>query len=823
MKIHSLLLTITLLGAASLLGEPPAKLELGRGQSIAVVGNTLPDRMQHDGTLEAMMYRAFPDLDLQSRNLAFAADELTVKLRTDGFPSQDEWLQLVKADVVFAFYGFNESFAGYEGISKFKQDLEKFIKETKAANYSGKGAPRLVLFSPIAQENLPNPNLPEAATNNTNLANYTEAMAEVARANDVQFVDLFAASKAVYGNARKPLTIDGVHLTLEGYETLAPSLFKALFGADAPSRDATLLKIREAVQDKNQMWFSRYRTVDTYNIFGGRSTIPYDQENTGQKLTNAQVLREGEMAVRDVMTANRDQRIWALAKGGDLKVDDSNLPPVLPVKTNKPGDLPDGSHSYVGSEEAIKKMTVPKGVQVQLFASEEQFPELVNPVQMAWDTKGRLWVSAWKNYPERAPWNKDGDKLLVFEDTNGDGKADKMTTYLDDLNCPTGFQFYKDGVLVMESPDLWWVRDTNGDGKADWKERILNGLSAADSHHETNSMCYEPGGAIYLSDGVFHRTAIETPYGPTRNFDACIYRWEPSTFKFERYVPYGFANPHGRVFDYWGNDIITDATGNANYFAPAFSGHLDEPLKHPQMKEFWNRPSRPCPGTAYLSSRAWPDDFNGNFLNANVISIQGIFRAKVTEDGSGLKGETLENLVSSTDPNFRPSAISVGPDGAVYFCDWSNAIIGHLQHHLRDPNRDHQHGRIYRLTYQGKTIPAAKIDGQPIPALLELLKEPENNVRERAKIELSKHESTEVIAATQAWLKALDPADPQFQHHLLEGLWVHQWHNAVNADLLQRLLASPDPRVRAQAVRVLCYWRDRVPNALDPPAHRGDR
>src|SRR5438874_9474066 len=292
------------------------------------------------------------------------------------------------------------------------------------------------------------------------------------------------------------------------------------------------------------------------------------------------------MSQRDVMTANRDKRIWSIAKGGDLPVDDSNLPPVTKIKSNHPGPNADESFQFLGGQEAIAKMKVHSGMKVNLFASEEQFPELAKPVQMAWDTKGRLWVAVWPNYPERTPGSKVGDSLLVFEDTDGDGKADKVIHFLDGLNCPTGFQFYKDGVLVMQAPDLWFVRDTNGDDHADWKERVLMGMDSADSHHTANSMVLDPGGATYLSDGVFHRTQVETAVGPVRNTDACIYRFEPRTYKFDRYVPYGFANPHGRVFDYWGTDLITDATGNETFFGPAFSGHLDYPAKHGKMQQF---------------------------------------------------------------------------------------------------------------------------------------------------------------------------------------------------------------------------------------------
>src|SRR5688572_18499989 len=522
-----------------------------------------------------------------------------------------------------------------------------------------------------------------------------------------------------------------------------------------------------------------------------------------------------EMTQRDVMTANRDKRVWALANGGDIAVDDSNLPPVTPVKSNKPGPLPEEKWPFLGSEEAISKMTVHSGMKVNLFAGEEQFPDLIAPVQMAWDTKGRLWVACWRNYPERTPTSKIGDQILIFEDTNGDGKADKQIEFIGDLNAPTGFQFYKDGVLIMQAPSLLYVRDTNGDDKADWSERILMGLDSADSHHTANAICYEPGGAIYLSDGVFHRTQVETHEGPLRNNDAAIYRFEPRTGRFDNYIPYGFANPHGRVFDYWGNDLVTDATGNNTYFGPAFSGRLDYPAKHSKLDDFWNRPSRPCPGTGILTSRHFPEEFQGNFLNLNVISFQGIYRVKVTEEGSGLKGETMEDLISSSDPNFRPSAVSIGPDGAIYFTDWHNPIIGHMQHHLRDPNRDKQHGRVYRITYEGRPLlKPKKIHGQPIPALLDLLKEQEDSVRELAKVELGKHDSQQVAAAAKKWASALDKNDPAYEHHMTEALWVHQWHNVVDTDLLRRMLRSPEPRARAAATRVLCYWRDRVSDTL---------
>jgi len=794
------------------------RLELHKGDHIALIGNSLGDRMQHHGWLETLLVAKYPQHDLVFRNLAVAADEVSTWHRSENFGTRDEWLTRVKADVVFAFYGFNESFKGDAGLEKFKSDLTKFIKDTQAKNYSGKGSPRLVLFSPIANEKLTDPNMPNPEANNANLAKYTAAMGEVAKANGVQFVDLFTPSSKLSGK-RQPLTLNTFMLTENGDKALAPEIVKALIGEPAPS--GNLEKLRSAINEKNAEWHARYRTVDGYNVYGGRSALAYqpgqpkfitDRNAPEPYISNYKVMQE-EMTQRDVKTANRDQRVWAVAKGGDLKVKDDNLPPVSAVKPNREDVKP-----FIDGKEAIKHMTVPKGVKVELFASEKEFPELVSPVQMSFDTKGRLWVAAWPSYPELRPTDTVFDKLLIFEDTNRDGKADKVTTFIDGLNCPTGFQFYKDGVLIMQAPDLWYVRDTNGDGKADTKERVLMGMDSADSHHTANAICYEPGGAIYLSDGVFHRTQVETASGPVRNSDGCIYRFEPVTSKFERYVPYGFANPHGRVFDYWGNDFITDATGNENFFGPAFSGYIPEPMKHGRMNQFWNRPSRPCPGTAILSSRHFPEEFQNNFLNINVIGFQGIFRVKVSQDGSGLKGETLEDLIKGDNekiPNFRPIAADVAPDGSFYFLDWAKPLIGHMQHHIRDPNRDKQHGRIYRMTYEGRPLlQPVKIDGQPINALLEALKEPEDNVRTRAKIELHKHESSKVIAAVNKWVGKLDPKDKAYEHHLTEALWVHQWHNVVNEAFLKKMLRSPEPNARAAATRVLCYWRDRVSDPL---------
>jgi putative heme-binding domain-containing protein len=792
---------------------PAAKLAVRSGDHISLIGNTLADRMQHDGWLETYFQSRFPKEKLVFRNLGFSADELTVRLRSQGFGSPDEWLGRTKTDIVFAFFGYNESYAGTAGLGKFKKDLDDFLKHTRSQKYNGKDAARLVLFSPIAQEPPRDRNLPDPAQTNQRLEAYTAAMREVARANGVPFVDLYHPSKELYARSVEPLTINGIHLTERGNEGLAKEIDKALFlAAPEPKRETERLeKIRQAVLDRNFYWFNRYRTVDGFNVYGGRSHERYTDGITNR------VVMQREMEVLDVMTANRDKRVWAVAQGGDLKVDDSNVPLFIPVKTNLPGPLPGGKHVFQSGAEEIKKMTVGRGLKVDLFASEKEFPELVNPVQMEFDTQGRLWVAVWPSYPHWKPGEPMNDKLIILEDTKGTGKADKMTVFADHLHCPTGFTFYNGGVLVAQAPDLIFLKDTDGDGKADVRRRVLHGLDSADTHHTANSFVYDPGGALYFQEGTFHHTQVETPYGPPqRCVNAGVFRYEPRTQKFEVYVAFNFANPHGHVFDRWGQDIVIDGTGANPYHAALFSGQVDYPHRHSHPPQVYKPKTRPCPGAEILSSRHFPPENQGNLLVANVISFRGILQYRLEDRGASIIGKEVEPILSSTDPNFRPADLRIGPDGALYFTDWHNPIIGHLQHHIRDPNRDREHGRVYRVTCEGRPLlKSPAIAGAPVGKLLNLLKEPEDRVRYRARIELGGRDSAQVIAALEKWTAALDRKDPAYEHHLLEALWLHQSHNVVNEDLLRRMLRSPDFRARAAATRVLCYWRDRVRSPLE--------
>ena len=785
----------------------PARFSFRTGDRIALVGGALAERMQHAGWLESGLQVVAPNERLSFYNLGFSADELTIHQRTAGFGSQDDYLRRTGATVVFAFYGFNESFRDVDGEDDFRTNLRNFVGHIAAMEGGDGGPMRLVLFSPIPYQGPLNDKLPAGTEMNARLERYTRIISDVARESGTPFVDIFHPMQAIYRLASGRLTINGIHLNASGQINLARVILKELLGVQGVFHDHENLvaRVRKAVLEKNLLWFNRYRATDGYNVYGGRSKLRYTDG-----ISNFEVLQR-EMEILDALVECHTRRIHALAAGEENPpLDLDGVPEPIVVKTNRPGPLDGGAYPFLSGEEALTKMRAAPGMQVTLFADEAMFPELVNPVQMSFDTKGRLWVAVWPSYPHWKPGDAMDDKLLVLTDDDQDGKADRCDVFAGGLHNPTGFEFWNGGVFVANAPDILFLRDEDGDGRADRRERILHGLSSADTHHSANSFVLGPGGSLYFQEGVFHQTQIETIYGPVRNHDACVWRFDPRTWRVERHIPYGFANPHGHVFDRWGSEFVTDGTGNVNYFAWPFSGRTIFPDKHRGYFPFFRQRSRPAAATEILSSEAFPEENQGNYLIANVIGFQGIFQYRVHDDGSGFSAEEVEPIVSSTDPNFRPVDIEMGPDGAIYFLDWQNPLIGHMQHHLRDPSRDHTHGRVYRVSHADARIEGkADLASLTTPVLVTYLGDPDDRVRYRTRIALSERPTDEVLREAVQWYEGIAPDSPARPHALLELLWLHQQHAVADVSVLEAALGSDEPRVRAAALRVLAEMRHR--------------
>ena len=465
---------------------------------------------------------------------------------------------------------------------------------------------------------------------------------------------------------------------------------------------------------------------------------------------------------------------------------------------------------------ALERLRPAPGYEVNLFASEERFPEVGKPLAMTFDARGRLWVLTSPTYPHLLPGRSPGDKLVILEDVDGDGRADTSRIFADDLYVPMGFELGDGGVYVCAQPNLLFLRDTDGDDRADQRTVVLHGFGTEDSHHSLSAFTWDPGGGLHFQEGTFLHSQVETPYGPVRVENAAVFRYEPRTERLSVFASYPYANPWGHAIDRWGQNFISDASNGYNHFGTAYSGHVDYPRKQLPIREWTNTRVRPTSGIEFVSSRHFPEEAQGNFLINNVIGFHGTKQYRVVEDGSGFAGIEVEPLLQSSDPNFRPVALQFGPDGALYIVDWFNPLIGHMQYSMRDPGRDTLHGRVWRVTAKGRPlVERPKIHGQSVEAQLELLKAYEDRTRYRTRLALRERPTGEVVPAVRAWIARLDSGDTSFEHHLLEALWVFQHHDVVEPDLLARLLQAKEFRARAAAVRVLQHWFERVDGGLD--------
>ncbi|MFV0442684.1 MAG: PVC-type heme-binding CxxCH protein, partial [Planctomycetaceae bacterium] len=796
----------------------PAPFAFQKGDIVAILGNGLPDRMQHDGWMETLLQSQLVDQQVRFRNMSTSGDRANNYPRSSGQMSMTAYLRQVRPTVVLAFFGYNESYDAKP--AEYRKQLVEFVRRTRGAKPNGQDFPRIVLFSPIAHEQTHNRNVPDGIAHNVRLAAYTDATAAAAEEAGVAFVDLFHPSLELYQHAKQPLTINGVHLSAEGNRQLAEVIAGEMLGKSV-SYSASLDSLRDAVLDKSLHWWNRYRASDGNDIWGGRSTLTFVDDQS-----NAEVLQP-ELMMLDVMTANRDEVVWARAAGRDKVVDDNNVPQPVPVVSNVGGGsksssaVKEGSLNYISGEDELKHLAVAKGFEVSLFADEERFPQLVNPVQLQFDTKGRLWAAVWPTYPKWEPRKQMDDALVILHDDDHDGVADRLTEFAKVQN-PLGFEFWNGGVVVTNQSELLFLKDTNGDDVADETVTLLQGLDTSDTHHGANNLIYGPDGGIYWQSGVFMVHNHEHPWGPSLQSSAsAMYRFDPRRFTISMHA-LNSPNPHGIAFDYWGYHYATDGTGGRAYqVRPDGNGF--------KMHELLKKEVRPVTASEVVSSTHFPESMQGDFLICNVIGFLGIkhydlqrnpetgavwgepagddLKVAVTNSDGSQTEDISRGLLMSGDKNFRPSDAIVAPDGSLYFSDWHNVIIGHMQHNVRDPNRDHSHGRIYRVTAKGRPLQQpCSIDGQPISDLLENLKSPVDGIRHRTRVELSERNTQEVIAATQEWIKQFDPSKREDAHPLLEALWVHQQHNVRNMELLNLVLNSPEPHARIAARTVEHFW-----------------
>lgn len=768
--------------------ETKLPLELQKGDHVVFIGNTLFDRGAEFPHFEAMLQKGHAGLDLIVRTLAWSADEVDLMPRPTNFGTLNQHLFAQKADVIFAAFGFNESFAGEEKIPEFKQRLTAMLQELKTHAYNGKSGPRIILVSPIANENING--LPAADMNNQRLAAYTKAMGEVAVTEKVGFANVFDATQTAMADAGTDLTFMGVHLLDNGYQVFGDALYRETFSVSAPEPSAELV---DTIRDKNRQFFRRYRPLNAFYYTGDRNK-DYGYLDFLPAMHSF-----------DIMVSNRDQRIWEIAQGktfGDQKVDDSNVPPMPATKESR------GANEWMTPENELASFKIDPRFEVNLFASEEQFPEIANPIQIRWDTQGRMWVSTSQAYPHLYPGQEPSDRLVILEDTDGDGRADKSTVWADKLHIPLAFEFGDGGVYVSDEPHLSFLKDTDGDGKADFQRQLFTGFGTEDSHHALHDFVWTPDGDLIFRESIFLHSQIETAYGPVRADNSSWFRLRTDTQRLTAFGSYPNTNPWGVTFDDWGHHMASHPI-----FANAFHATNPRyPEQHPgagQMPAY----SGTC-GQEFIDFDFWPTELQDGFLKARYKPTNTIEMHQWIEMDDHFEEKNLGDLIFSTNLSFIPTDVKVGPRGDFYICDWYNPIKGHAQYSLRDPRRLRTSGRIWRIVPKGAQLAQAPtIAGAGIPVLLDLLKSPHYRWRYQAKRELHERPAAAVKMALDAWVAQLDPKDERFRHHQVEALWTYRTISTENQALLKEVLNCDNHLARAAATTQLRWIA--LPDAIE--------
>jgi putative heme-binding domain-containing protein len=356
-------------------------------------------------------------------------------------------------------------------------------------------------------------------------------------------------------------------------------------------------------------------------------------------------------------------------------------------------------------EEERRALHVPPGFEIQLVAAE---PEIQKPLNIAFDDRGRLWVTDTVEYPYPA---KDGikprDTVKILSNFGPDGRARTIQTFADGLNIPIGLIPLPaaDAALVHSIPSIYLLRDSDGDGKADSREVFYTAIGSRDTHGMTNAFTWGFDGWIYACHGYANDSSVKGKDGkPIRMNSGNTYRFRPNGTHAE-YFTHGQVNPFGLAFDPLGNLYSCDCHSRPVYqllrgaWYPSFGKPHDGLGFGPEMVTH-DHGSTGIAGISYYAADRFPEPYRGTVFIGNVVTNR-INHDRIEWHGSTPRGIEQPDFVWSEDNWFRPVDIELGPDGALYVADFYNRIIGHYEVPLTHPGRDRTSGRVWRIVYRG--------------------------------------------------------------------------------------------------------------------------
>jgi putative heme-binding domain-containing protein len=454
-------------------------------------------------------------------------------------------------------------------------------------------------------------------------------------------------------------------------------------------------------------------------------------------------------------------------------------------------------------QEAAKAMTVPPGFTVEVVASE---PNLVNPVAMTFDERGRIWVTESLEYP-RSSAGPGRDRIKVMEDTDGDGVMDKFTIFAEGLNIPSGIAVGSGGVWVANAPDILFLQDTDGDGKADKREVVVTGFGRDDTHELPNSLTWGPDGWLYGLNGVFNRSVVAHK-GKTFDFTCALWRIHPRTRDFELFAE-GTSNPWGVAWDNEGSAFISACVIDhlwhlveTGYYHRQGGPYPPYTWKIESIVDYKHQKAAYC-GIHFFDSDAYPAEYRDKLYMGNIhggcINVDALAR-----NGSTYEGINQPDFLTANDAWFMPVVQKTGPDGCLYILDWYDRYHCY-QDARRDPEGiDRLKGRLYRVRY--KDNPRAKpfdLAKQSDDQLIERLQSPNVFFRDLAQRLLRERNNPDTIKKLQALV--LDDLAPRKAR--MHALWAIIGAGSLDKGFHLALLNHKDSTFRAWGVRAATNMR----------------
>ena len=632
-----------------------------------------------------------------------------------------------------------------------------------------------------------------------------------------------------------------------GFDKLVGGRFKSHQGAEFAAKivkpDHPAMKDVKEFTAWDETYFHNNHNTENRTVLMVREAMPGDPHTKPEPWTWVRTQGKGRVFYT---ASGHDQRVWShsdfhqLIKSGILwsvgdkarKRYDNFIAKRTPLKYEKRGNIPNYERrpeplQYqlpLSPEDSMKYTQVPVGFRMELFAAE---PDVINPIYMAWDERGRLWVVETVDYPnEFKDGRKGNDRIKICEDTDGDGKADKFTVFAEGFNIPTSMTFARGGIILAHAPEFYFLKDTDGDDKADVREVLFTGWGVGDTHAGPSNLRYGFDNWIYGTVGYARFTG--SLGGKQHNFGMGVFRFKPDASDIEFLHQFN-NNTWGLGFNAAGDVFGSTANNNPTFFGgiPATVFGEDRQMSakmiadsrsfHPitpniRQVDAFNAYTAGC-GHAFASSAAFPKKYRDRaaFICGPTGNLLGSYY--ITQKGAGYSAKNGFSFVASADEWFSPIVAEVGPDGHLWIADWYNFIIQHNptpsigrggyaarngrgNAHI-NPNRDRQHGRIYRVVWEGAQ--KSKITSLANASPLQLVEALDNDNlfwRQTAQRLIVNDRMFDKVEALQN--RVLLPGVGA-----IHALWALKGLDKINENTIKSALKNKDAAVRRNAVRAL--------------------